>query len=254
MGIPWGSIVTAAGSVLGSVLGGDEKTITPYQSMKSAVKFADKYGIHRLTALGANPGYQTVAGSGLGSSVAQGAAALGEGIERERERKRSDNDPLVASQVKVNEAQAELLRFQANRVVQEIQAESRNGTTGALGTRPGAAANIGALVGPAAVNVKDEFGRVHDVTNPDVPMEPEQDLWRWLRQGNLKAKIQELAANNGWSVAAAVQWLDRNAEKADKAQRSWWERQLREIREDYTRWVHENTPKRSTSSKTKGGF
>lgn len=214
MGFPWAAAIEAGGQVLGGLLGRSE-TISPYKSMKSAVKFADEFGIHRLTALGANPGYQAVPGSGMGTAVAQGASALADGIK-------DKTDPLKKSAVVVNEAQADLLRAQTHAISREIEENMRRGTTGARNvSNPNAPPGIESTVMSSdqvrtelsktsrdfAPNFPGVDGQLHKWINSTTgPVEqvdmknapdPETDLWGSFKRGTLYRDVVRDLERNG---------------------------------------------------------
>jgi hypothetical protein len=103
-----GPLLEAGTSILGGVLGNKhEKNLAKNSTgwaIRDTVRTAKDVGIHPLAALGTASPYQ--GSNPIGIGVQNAGAALNEGISRKQDRK--DNAAIIASQVRVNDTQAEL--------------------------------------------------------------------------------------------------------------------------------------------------
>lgn len=264
MPFPWGAVIGAAGSVLGSVLGSGSKTIGPGKALKKTVRAARESNIHPLAALGASSAY-TVPGSGVGQGIGDAARELGSAIDNMR-------DPAKKSAVAVNVAQADLLKAQTNAINQEIAANARGGTTGARNVSdPSSPPDISYAVNSApgvgrfpqpdtdpSAKVPNLFRKVRTATgdrivpNMEVAADPETDLWSHVVKGDVAKYVDKLAERNGlydWQKrnregfvrllksGASVFTIDKHVEQAARrmskrsaaALRTWW-KQARKTR------------------------
>lgn len=129
-----GSLLGAAGSIFGGLLGASQASKDRAFQKKFAqngiqwrAADARKAGIHPLAALGAStPSYTPVGDGGLGSAIAQGTAALGDAVNSGTAKK---NDPVTQSQLEVNRAQTDLLKAQTVSTLANVRA----GSQGAVG-------------------------------------------------------------------------------------------------------------------------
>ena len=203
-----GSLVGAAGSVIGSFLS-KPKTISPGKALKSTVKSARRLGIHPLAALGSNAGYQVVTNP-VGAGIAAGAQQVGEAIS-EKQRK-GEIDPVTESQVEVNKAQADLLKAQTLTVVKEVAANTVGGTTGARNvsnpqqppSTPGPTYNApGKAPGDDFIPFGTKGARI---PHPDKPAEFEGWITGEALDGNAEPALRKVARDNNinfewfWSI------------------------------------------------------
>lgn len=111
--------IGAAGAIGGGLLSKKKAGPGVFTTLKRQADFADKYGLHRLSVIGSNPGYGGVSSPDiLGQSITEGANALAGGIEAAGAAKRDK---------KLDQIAAEQLELQKLRTAAEV-AEARSRT------------------------------------------------------------------------------------------------------------------------------
>lgn len=213
-------IISGIGSLFGG--GGESSSI----NLKALVKQAEKAGFNPLTVLRAGGGagfVQThtpaLAGIGtLANAAAQGIDAW-MNFDPAAEQRAKDRDVL---EMKVLEAELGRIQSETHRS-RSFNVPSRGVSSigSPAGTVAGTAAGSGGSMSvrggalpPMAVDAVGSDGQIYDAPNPDVPVEAEQDIWRWVREGKIVQAAYAIAEKNGWSVEAATKWLNDNADKA----------------------------------------
>lgn len=272
MAIPWGPIISAAGSVIGGLVGGSSETVNPGKALKQTVNAARKVGIHPLAALGTTSAYQQVNQNPLGAGIAEGARAIGDAVQ---------SSSLEKSAMKVNDAQAELLKTQAASINQEMRAKMIGGTTGARNisnpNRPvGLGAEVDSVRNPVIrqsvgketpsspdqsipdmfVPVRRPDGSVIRIPNMEHATDAETDLWSAFADGKLIPYVRELAQRNGWSVKATYEHLDKVAAQNTELTRTMGDNAKRELRAYIQSKISElrKAVTGKSSHRTGGGF
>lgn len=144
----WSALASIGGSIIGGLFNkseADKNRKAQATAIQTRVKDAKAAGIHPLAALGASVNYSPVM-SGFGDSIAAGANAAGQAMERSEERARAKPAEALAarlgdSQIRLNEAEIRLREAQA---LNET-AQARNAAIGAVGGKTSNPANAADL-------------------------------------------------------------------------------------------------------------
>lgn len=207
----WGSIIGAAGSIIGGLLGQNTDNTLERIQLKRAVTLraedARNAGIHPLAALGAGwPNYQSQQPSNsLGNGISNAASMLGQAIDKHLVRRAAE------AEVESQEASAEVLRAQAVERLASARRLTTGTTTGAesYGTPEAndtvVGWNIGdptetsrkiANVGEAFVSTTAPDGSSAIVPNMETASDPETDLWTAAVHGQFRNRVAEIYNKN----------------------------------------------------------
>lgn len=162
-----GSLISAGSSIIGSIFGSKERAKdralqqrAMTHGIRDRVADAKAAGIHPLAALGASTtGYTPVGSGGIEAGIASAGDAISKGMEQRLGERQAE------SSIKVNEAQAELLRAQTQTEIQN----ARHRAIGVAGvknkmTAPEAIQTpLGAFTpttGTPSSNIEDEVGGI----------------------------------------------------------------------------------------------
>lgn len=207
-----GAILPAAISTIGGLIGGsDGQTTQSTINYKKLRKAAERGGFNPLTALRAGGGagfVQTHTPAFAGVETMANAIASG-----------FDNylnvDPVAAETA---ELERDLLKAQLKAINDGVTKPSGFGSPAVGVPTPGRhVARPGDSIPDITVPGKTHDGREIDVSNPDVPVEMETDLWRWWREHRIYPKVKEDAKGNigGWNEFKqdAVDWINRGIQE-----------------------------------------
>lgn len=203
------SIINGISSLLGG--GSSESSTINYKKLR---KNAIKGGFNPLTALrgGGSAGFMQTHTPAL-ASVATMGRAVANGFQAA-----IDYDPNAE---KTAQIERELLKAQ----LENINTRTRKSQSFNVPTTssPGPGRGIPDAIPPANITVRDRRGNKLDVTNPDAPMEPESDIWRWSREGRLEEEAAKIAEANDWSVERVWRSMNEASEKNQEFIADWWD-------------------------------
>lgn len=208
-----GPLISAAGSLLGGLFGGESQKVNDNQLAQSWTKMfhqvaitaqdAKDAGLHPLSVLGSgapnySPANTQLTNSGLGAGIAGAGDALAAIFNKmktpeEQARERAETDLLTA--------QADQIRMQSGRLQTDIVAASRGGPTGkglAPGqtTPPSVYSEIYGEPVPGSVNVKMPGGQIQTQPNMDVSADAETSLWQQVENGTILPYLHYLGNIN----------------------------------------------------------
>lgn len=212
--MPFGSIVAGIGSIFGGLLGSkdaEKDRQLQLDMAKNRISWtaadARKAGIHPLAALGASyPGYTPV-GSPLGQGVARGAEHLGRAADQATKK----SDPVAASAIRVNDAQARLLEAQAQTLTLETKLAAIGATSGARNVSSPAHSPNPARESVTPLFIPEATGtRGQTIRNlPDMKIAPdlETTVAARLEDGSILPWLRKLWQNNSPTFREAMRFI-----------------------------------------------
>lgn len=238
------SIISGIGSLFG---GGDESSTINYSAL---VKQAEKAGFNPLTALRAGGGagfVQTHAPAFAGVATLANAAAQGidawMNFDPAAEKRALERDELEMEvlRAELGKIQADTHRSRSFNVpsagVRNVgsPAGTKAGTNG-----PGASLGSRVVAGVrTAIDAVGSDDQIYDVPNPDAPMEAEQDIWRWIREGRIVEAAYAIAEKNNWSMAKAWEWANKMSAQNEK----WVQGVIdKNVADPMTEWADQTLP------------